>query len=163
LEYRKLHRLNREEGVMRGRDNRDSIPTKGDSELKDLGRRQVLGVAVVAAAFTAGQVGSAEAQGKKKPPANKPTPGPHGGYTPPHDLPGAAENGYAPVSKFHDLAAKEVYADAANYRQMVSAYAKSLRQKLKLPDSEFRHVVRLEPVKNDCGPNGDPCCGCCCC
>ena len=64
---------------MSGKDNHDSIPSKGDSELKDAGRRQVLGVAVVAAAFTAGQVGSAAAQGKKKPPAKKPARGRHGG------------------------------------------------------------------------------------
>jgi hypothetical protein len=148
---------------MRGKGNHDSIPSKGDSELKNLGRRQMLGVAVVAAAFTAGQVGSAEGQqGRKEPPAKKPGEV-HGGLGPPHDVPGAS--GYAPVSTFHDLAAKLVYKDAADYRLKVSAYAKSLRKKMNLPDSEFRHVVRLEPVKRAAAAasGDDDSCGCCCC
>src|ERR1700676_1258569 len=104
---------------MSGKDNHDSIPSKGDSELKDPGRRHVLGVAVVAAAFTAGQVGSATAQGKKKPPAKKPARGRYGGLVAPADLPGEhkpGQNGYQPVSKFQDLAAEKVYADGADYR-----------------------------------------------
>jgi hypothetical protein len=147
---------------MRGRDNHDSIPSKEDSELKNPGRRQMLGVAV-AAAFTAGQAGSAEAKDKDKPPPKKE---PHGGLAAPHDVPGAA--GYGPVSTFHDLAAQLVFKDAADYRLKVSAYAKSLRKQMNLPDSEFRHVVRLQPVKRaaQAGPgDGDNTCscGCCCC
>jgi hypothetical protein len=141
---------------MSGKDNHDSIASKGDSELKDPGRRQVLGVAVVAAAFTAGRVGSVEAQ---------PAPGLHGGLVPAHggvvrpqNLPGAG--GYAPVSHFHDQAAKQVYADAAVYRQKVSDYAKTLRQMMNLPDNEFKHVIRLEPLA--CDPQSPDCCACCC-
>jgi Spy/CpxP family protein refolding chaperone len=88
-----------------------------------------LGVAAAAAAFTAGQVGSAAAEGKKKPPAKKPAPGRHGGLVNPADLPGEhklGQDGYLPVTKFQDLAAQQVYADAADYRQKVSAYARAL-------------------------------------
>jgi hypothetical protein len=140
---------------MSGKDNHDSIPRKGDSKLKNPGRRQVLGVAAVAAAFAAEQVGSAEAAKHPKEP--------HGGLGPPHDVPGAV--GYGPVSTFHDLAVKQVYKDGANYRLKVSMYAKSLRKKMNLPDREFRHVVRLEPVKRSAqagpGYDGDSC-ACCC-
>jgi hypothetical protein len=146
---------------MSGKDNNDSMPRKGDSKLKNPGRRQVLGVAAVAAAFTAGQVGSAEGKDKKKPPAEKE---PHGGLVKPYDVPGAA--GYGPVSTFHDLAAQLVYKDGAEYRLKVSAYAKSLRQKMNLPAGEFRHVVRLEPVKRSAqagsGNDGGDSCACCC-
>ncbi len=139
---------------MSGKDNQDSTPRKGDSKLKNPGRRQVLGVAVVAAAFTAGQVESAEAAKPREK---------HGGLGPPHDVPGAV--GYGPVSTFHDLAVKQVYKDAADYRLKVSMYAKSLRKKMNLPDREFRHVVRLEPVRRTAAAgygDGDDQCACCC-
>jgi hypothetical protein len=152
---------------MSSKDNQDSKRSKKDSELKNPGRREVLGVAVVAAAFTAGQVGSAEGQGKKKPPAKKPAAEPrppHGGLVPPYDVPGAA--GYGPVSTFHDLSAQLVYKDGADYRRKVSAYAKRLRQEMGLLDSEFRHVIRLEPRSTadagaTIGQSGH--CSCCCC
>jgi hypothetical protein len=149
---------------MSGKDNHDSIARKGDSKLKNPGRRQVLGVAVVAAAFTAEQVGSAEAAGPRREKHGREK---HGGLVKPHDLPGVRALSYGPVSTFHDLAAQLVYKDAANYRQMVSAYAKSLRQKMNLPAGEFRHVVRLEPIRRTAAAAGygagDDQCGCCCC
>jgi hypothetical protein len=133
---------------MSGNDNHDSIPSKKDSELKNPDRRQVLGVAVVAAAFTAGQIESAAGQGKKSSPAKKGAPEPYGGLVDPAHYPGETKpgtDGYQPVSQFHDLSAKLVYRDGAEYRRKVSAYAKSLRKKMNLPDSEFMHVVRIQP------------------
>ena len=140
------------------KDNQDSRRSKRNSELKNPGRRQVLGVAAVAAAFTAGQVGSAEGQSKKGP---RPK---HGGLVPPGTKDKApGRPGYDPVSKFHDLGAKLVYKDGRDYRLQVSAYAKRLRKQMGLPDSEFMHVVRLEPKPgNDCTV-AEGCCGCCCC
>jgi hypothetical protein len=142
---------------MGGKDNRDSIPSKEDSELKNPGRRQVLGVAVVAAAFTAGRVGSAEGQGKT-------APEPYGGLVDPAHYPGETkpgEHGYQPVSQFHDLTAKQVYKDGAEYRRKVSAYAKSLRKKMNLRDSDFMHVVRLEPKPGGNADKGWDFCCCC--
>lgn len=144
---------------MSSKDNQDSRRSKENSELKNPGRRQVLGVAAVAAAFTAGQVGSAEGQGKKKPRLK------HGGPVDPgtkDKLPGRA--GYDPVSKFHDLNPRlKVYRNGRDYRLQVSAYAKRLRQKMGLPDSEFMHVVRLEPKPGSYCDPAEGCCGCCCC
>jgi hypothetical protein len=146
--------------MMSSKDNQDSRPSKENSEPKNPGRRQVLGVAVVAAAFTAGQVGSAEGQGKKKvSPRSKDT-------TPDRD-------GYAPVSKFHDLNPEtaKILIDKKTktheYRLKVSAYAKRLRREMGLLDSEYMHVVRLEPRPGVLStlkcPGDEGCCGCCCC
>jgi len=131
---------------MSRKNNQDSRRSQENSELKNPGRRQVLGVAAVAAAFTAGQVGSAEGQDT----------------TPDRD-------GYVPVSKFHDLNSQTVTRKSPNtheYRTMVSAYAKRLRQQMGL-DKDYLHVVRLEPkpgmLSTDKCPDDEGCCGCCCC
>jgi hypothetical protein len=136
--------------MMSSKDKQDSRRSKVYSELKNPGRREVLGVAVVAAAFTAGQVGSAEGQGLK-----------FGGPADQVKLPDRA--GYNPVSKFHDLNPNQkVYKQAQEYRAKVSEYAKGLRQAMGL-ESEFMHVIRLEPkAGNVCNP-AEGCCGCCCC
>src|SRR5262245_55638051 len=143
---------------MRSKDKRGYRPSKENSELKNPGRRQMLGVAAVAAAFTAGQVGSAEGQSKK---GARPK---HGGLVPPgtkEKKPGRP--GYDPVSKFHDLGAKLVYKDGRDYRVKVSEYAARLRKQMGLPDSEFMHVVRLEPKRTAAAPPDDNLCSCCCC
>ena len=143
---------------MRSKDKQGSRPSKGNSQLKNPGRRQVLGVAAVAAAFTAGQVGLAEGQSKKGPRQK------HGGLVPPRTKDDKAPGpGYAPVSKLHDLGAKLVYQDGRDYRRKVSEYAKRLRQQMGLPDSEFMHVVRLEPKRTADAPPDDNLCSCCCC
>jgi hypothetical protein len=143
---------------MSGKDNQNSIPSKGDSELKNPDRRQMLGVAAIAAAFTTGQVGSVEAQGKKKPPEDI-----YGELVDPTHLPGETkpgEHGYQPVSHFHDLGANKVFKKGALYRQSVSKYARDLRKRLGLSDSDFMHVVRLEARP---GGRAEGNCGCCCC
>lgn len=141
---------------MSGKDNHDSMPSKEDSELKDPGRRQMLGVAAMAAAFTAGQVGSVEAQGKEKSPEDL-----YGKLVDPTHFPGetkAGEHGYQPVSQFHDLEAKQVFEKGALYRRSVSRYARNLRKRLGLPDSDFMHVVRLEPRPGGRAEGHDACC-----
>jgi hypothetical protein len=153
---------------MSSKKHQDSGRSKEDSELKNPGRRQVLGVAAVAAAFTAGQVGSVEAKGEKKPSRNAAaapsTEGDFGELVNPADLPGGKSkpgvNAYQPVSQFHDLGANQVFKKGALYRQSVSKYAKDLRKRLGLPDSDFMHVVRLEPKP---GGHADGHCACCCC
>jgi secreted PhoX family phosphatase len=143
--------------MMSSKDKQGSRRSKENSELKNPGRRQVLGVAAMAAAFTAGQGGSAEGQGKKAPRLK------HGGPVDPgtkDKRPGRA--GYNPVSKFHDLSAQKVYRNGRDYRVQLSKYAKALRQKMGL-DREFMHVIRLElKPGSDCTP-AEGCCGCCCC
>jgi hypothetical protein len=124
-------------------DNSPEIETK--PELKNPDRRHVLGVAALAAAFTAGQVESAVAEDKKKAkPANKAaaTTTAHGGEEPPEHPPGNAK--YRKITDFHDLPNKPVYHDAAMYRKMMTDYATMLRTQLNLPDTEFTHIIRLE-------------------
>jgi hypothetical protein len=56
--------------------------------------------------------------------------------------------------------------DTHAYRLKVSAYAKSLRQKMGFKSGDYMHVVRLEPTRAGAAANCDPaegCCGCCCC
>jgi len=154
---------------MSSKDNQDSKRSKKDSELKNPGRRQVLGVAAMAAAFTAGPVGSAAAQPRRRPSPKAPAaPDPdkiYGGLVDPDNVPGGDKDtkpgdyGYQQVSKFHDLPAGQVYKNPALYRQRVSKYAKGLRKSMGL-DKEFMHVVRIEPLT---GTPPDGHCGCCCC